>query len=179
MISGMEFLESSRNTPQHYEIFLQWDEYLRTCYYEYHTLTSLSMGVLAVSPVDRLARHWRYLPEGNPELTGDGHPDCCQAGVASVLLKRMSDDRTSKVTFVPATGVLSQMSESHRDPAFPVSYTCEARVPDGIYPEEPAINVRPAPAPTFKGRSATAVSLQLLLEMSYLQNEGFEVPLNA
>jgi hypothetical protein len=60
-----------------------------------------------------------------------------------------------------------------------VSNTGEARVPKEIYPIEPATYVRLPPAPTLNGRSATTPSLQLLLEISYLQKEGLEVPLNA
>jgi hypothetical protein len=69
------------------------------------------------------------------------------------------------VTLVPATRALSQKSESHRDPAFPESYTFEEIVPMGKKPEESGTYDRLPPQPTELGGSETTESFQVFAEI--------------
>ena len=101
--------------------------------YEYDTLTSFSAGVFEVSPVDSLARHWRYLPEGSPELTGDGQPAAVHTGVESSMANSVSEALTWNVISVPETISLSHSRRSQRALGNVVSKTCDAMVPNDVY----------------------------------------------
>jgi len=86
-------------------------------------VTSCKVGVLDVSEVVKVARHCRYLPEGNPEVTGEVPPTKVHEGVAAFLVNAVSDALTSKVMSVLLGNVSSQNRASHPAPATPVSKT--------------------------------------------------------
>lgn len=76
-----------------------------------------------------------YLPDGNPEVTGEVPPTEIQGKVASgvSLANRVSDTLTSKVISVPESRISSQKKASHLSPSIPVSQTWEAMVPEDTY----------------------------------------------
>ena len=76
-----------------------------------------------MSEVVKVAHHCRYLPEGNPEVTGEVPPTKVHEGVAASLVNAVSDALTSKVMSVLAGSVSPQNRASHFAPAIPVSRT--------------------------------------------------------
>jgi hypothetical protein len=86
-------------------------------------VTSSKVGVSDVSEVVKVARHCRYLPEGNPEVTGEVPPTKVHEGVVAFLANEVFEALTSKVMSVLLGSVSSQNRAFQVAPATPVSKT--------------------------------------------------------
>jgi len=87
-------------------------------------VTSCKVGVLDMSEVVKVARHCRYLPEGNPEVTGEVPPTETQEGGSPESGRNeVLDALTSKVMLVEAGAVSSQNRAFQVAPEIPVSKT--------------------------------------------------------